>query len=915
VEVRIYGVSFAVASEIHPVFSKAAARVQQGVSRMSMVLPTQAYSLTIKPQPAAISVSSFSAKSDISSLYEYRIEFTSPDSDIGMDQVVGRPANFTIEPIDPDAAYLARMYGERAAQFSTMPKAFSTHGVIESFEKIGASADETRYSVTLRPKVAELNRARKSRLFQKQNYIEIITDVLRHYGYRLGVDFDFQKLRGKYKRHEYVTQYHETSFGFIRRLCAEEGVWFRLEQKRDRTVIVFGDDLDAYARKGRVIPFRLYSGLESAGAESVRSLRTITQRIPEAIQLNDYNHRQADVSLLVDANAAPSDKTTDGVDSTWGEHYETRDEGKAIARLRHEAHLATQISYRLRGNPFSLEVGEAVNLDVNPKDAPHGLLVTSIRFGGGRRTSYWCSFRAIPADRKWRTSIETIQRPKIEGILPARIDSPGKYTYGYVTEKGLYVTTMPFDLDEWSPGGRSRAIRMIRPYAGQNYGHHFPLIDGTEVALIFTNQDPNRPVIAGSLHDSLNQDLVNNLNHTRNIIRSAAQNELRMEDKRGYEHIHLTTPFQTSELNLGHMVDGDRKERGRGAELRSDEHLALRGGRGVFISADMQNAASGKQLDMQAAQRLLEQSLQQMEALGEAAKAAQAIAADHEKQRRFFSDTLTELKKAGVLLSGPNGVALVSGADMQLSTSENLIVTAGDSADIGVLKRFTVAAGEAISMFAQKLGMKLFAKGKVDVRSISDEMALAALKDVTITSTGGRLVLSAAKEVWIGAGGSYVKINANRIENGTPGDILEKCAAWNKQGATSTQQQRQELFDSQAELKFSQQFHIDSALRSFANSTGAMKYRILDETGVLIGGGALDEGGQTLRAFTDTSKPIKAVFDLGDGKWSVLNYKESFDFSGDAPTGRHLGVFDYADHSTSGIQSDADEDTDENDAI
>ncbi|SAK68535.1 Rhs element Vgr protein [Caballeronia catudaia] len=754
---------------------------------MSMVLPSQAYSLVLKPQPGLISVSSFNGKLDISELYKFNIEFTSPDSDIGMDEVVGRPAAFTVEPVDPDMDYLSRMFGERAKDFSKVPKAFATHGIIDTFEKLGTSADETRYRVTLVPKIADLARVRKSRLFQKQSVVEIITDTLRHYGYRLGVDFDFLKLRGKYKRHEYVTQYHETTFAFVQRLCAEEGLWFRFEQKRDRAVIIFGDDLEAYARKKRIVPFRLYSGLESAGAESIRSLKTITRRVPEAIQLNDYNHRQADVSLLVEENVAPADKTTDGVDSTWGEHYETREEGKEIARRRHEEHLATQISFRGRGNPFSLEIGEAMNLDVNPKDAPHGLLVTSIRLGGGRRTSYWCAFRAIPADRRWRTSISSITRPKIEGILPARIDSPGKYTYSYLTEKGLYVTTMPFDLDEWSPGGRSRAIRMMKPYAGQNYGHHFPLIDGAEVALIFTAQDPNRPMIAGALHDSLNPDLVNNLNHTRNIIRTAALNEMRMEDKRGFEHIHLTTPFQASELTLGHMVDGDRKERGRGAELRSDEHVAVRGGKGVFISADVQNAAGGKQLDMQPAQGLLEQALLQTQSLVVTAKAAQAIAADYESQKALLDGTLRELKKAGVLVSAPAGVGVASGEHLQLTAAKNLMATAGGSADIGVLRRFTVAAGEAVSIFAQRLGMKLFAKGKVEVQSQGDEMALSALKDVTISSVDGRLVLSAAKEVWIGAGGSYIKINANRIENGTPGDILEKCAVWSKPSAASAQ--------------------------------------------------------------------------------------------------------------------------------
>ncbi len=137
-------------------------------------------------------------------------------------------------------------------------------------------------------------------------------------------------------------------------------------------------------------------------------------------------------------------------------------------------------------------------------------------------------------------------------------------------------------------------------------------------------------------------------------------------------------------------------------------------------------------------------------------------------------------------MSAPAGIAVTSGSHLQLTAADNLIATAGGNADIGVIKRFTVAAGESVSLFAQKLGMKLFAaKGKVEIQAQSDEMSLAALKDLKITSTDGKLILSAAKEVWIGAGGSYIKINATGIENGTPGDIREKCASWDKQGANS----------------------------------------------------------------------------------------------------------------------------------
>ncbi|MFC6973401.1 DUF2345 domain-containing protein, partial [Paraburkholderia dipogonis] len=89
----------------------------------------------------------------------------------------------------------------------------------------------------------------------------------------------------------------------------------------------------------------------------------------------------------------------------------------------------------------------------------------------------------------------------------------------------------------------------------------------------------------------------------------------------------------------------------------------------------------------------------------------------------------------------------------------------------------------AISLFAWQLGMKLIAaKGRVEIQAQSDQMALAALKDVTISSTDGRIVITAATEVWLGAGGSYIQINGSGITNGSPGPILEKGASWDVPG-------------------------------------------------------------------------------------------------------------------------------------
>ncbi|MBR7943614.1 type VI secretion system Vgr family protein [Burkholderia cenocepacia] len=742
---------------------------------MSSILPTQAYELKLAPHPAPTSVLKFTGRDAVSELYRYDIEFTSPAAGLAMDQVVGRPAKFIIAPVDPGMDYLRRMFGERAAQFSKMPPAYTIHGVITEFDELGTSADETHYRVRLEPTLADLNRGVTSRLFQKQSVEEIVTDTLRHYGYRAGVDFQFN-LRGKYKRHEYITQYHETTFAFIQRMCAEEGIWFRWEQKKEHAVLVFGDDLDAYARKQRTVSYRRDAGLESAGRDAIKTLEKRTRRVPEAVRLHDYNHREAGVSLLVEENAARADKSTNGIDYRWGEHYETPEEGKQIARLRHEGHLAGQITFKGTGNPFWLEAGEVMRIDPAQADAKHGIFITSVESRGGRGDSYWVSFDGIPSDRVWRTPMASIRRPTIDGILPARITSPGNYKYAYLTEQGWYVIKLPFDLDEWSPGGTSRPVRFAKPYSGDNYGHHFPLIDGAEVAIVFTDGHPDRPVIIGAMHDSLHPDLVNNLNHTRNLVRTAAQNELRMEDKEGVEHIHLTTPFQASELNLGHMVDESRKERGQGAELRTDGHLAARGPKGMLLTTEAQAGASGNQLDMKGAQEQLQRAIERMASLTEAVQAAEATVAELKKQKALYADALDGLKRAAILVSAPSGIGLTSGEHLQVNADQNLIATAGGNFDVGIMRNFTVAAGRQVSLFAQAQGVRVVAaKQDVVVQARTGAMALAASKDIHVNSVDGSIVAASRGALTLTSGGAYIKIDGGNIELGCPGDIALKC--------------------------------------------------------------------------------------------------------------------------------------------
>ncbi|AIY41481.1 VgrG protein [Collimonas arenae] len=741
----------------------------------------QPYALDVPRAGASakdLSVVSFEGTEELGQPSRFAIRLTHPLADLPRASFVGMPATFTINP--PQLAGLPALGAGRKIQ-----------GVITSFGELDNNKDVTTYEVVLESRLAQLRNIRRCRMFLEKTFPQIIEDILREHGFAGdGSHFSFTLLR-QYEKRPIVTQWHETDLAFIQRLCRRCGIWFRMDAGEWGEVTHFGDDFTHYKRKPALTaPLSANAGLESVGAEAVHAFETHYKSIPQSFIVRDYNRLSAPPTIETEVNLARNDKTTYGQSYSWAPLHLDTEQAEWEGQLRHEAALCEQIVYQGKSNVLDLVPGAVFKFTnkVLP-DAEYGQLITSITHHGARDTAYHNSYSAIPSDRIYRLPLHEEEWPKISGTLSARIASPNRYPYAYMNQAGDYMVQFDFDRDPRQSGLNSCWMRLAKPFAGGlQTGFHFPLLDGTEVAVAFHDSDPDRPFIAHALHDSQNSDLITNQNRwmSRNEIRTQSNNKLRLEDWEGEEHVKLATEYGKSQLNLGHLVDAKKQKRGEGMEMRTDFWGSLRAAKGLFLSADAQPKASGQHLDMQAAQDLLDQALQQSQALGGAAKAAQAISADYDKQKALLENTLKQLKQAGILVSAPAGIGLASGGHLQLSAAQNLIATAGGNADVSVLKKFTVAAGDAISLFAQALGIKIFAaKGKVDIQAQSDEMALTALKDLKIVSVDGRLILSSQKEVWIGAGGSYIKITPESIENGTPGDILERCAVWNKPGAAS----------------------------------------------------------------------------------------------------------------------------------
>ncbi|MCO6060484.1 DUF2345 domain-containing protein [Pseudomonas sp. MOB-449] len=186
---------------------------------------------------------------------------------------------------------------------------------------------------------------------------------------------------------------------------------------------------------------------------------------------------------------------------------------------------------------------------------------------------------------------------------------------------------------------------------------------------------------------------------------------------------------------------------------------------------------------MSAAVEQLEAALALAKHLEQNAIAAQALAADSAQPEQLKA-ALHQLKESGLLASAPAGIALVTPRNLQQAAGQNLIAVAGGSADTSVLKRFTVAAGEAIGLFAQKLGLKFIAnQGPVTLQAQNDAMQLLARQGLEITSTEDEIHITAKQKIVLNGGGSYLTLAPGVAELGS-GDFTIKSRL-NQQGGAS----------------------------------------------------------------------------------------------------------------------------------
>lgn len=707
---------------------------------------------------AGLSVVSFEAVERLGEPYEVIVHLTHP-VELDRADYLGKPATFLIAPTD-----------------EAEPRTFA--GCITRFSKTAQTQDFHAYEMVVEPLVARLRLTRSTRIYQHQTAPEIIEAILRRHEL-VGHQFSF-RLRRQYPQHAFRFQYQMSDWEYIRLLMEQEGLYSYFLPGKFGEMVVFGDDIDHYLYKPELrVPYRETAGLE-AGVEAVIGLRTIAKTVPASFLVADYNPDLAWEPLKGEANVARKDKTTYGQPYVFGTHHLDFEGAKWEAQLRHEAAMASQVVYEGESNVLELRPARILRMDLALADAPNGQVITEVIHTGARDAAYRNTFKSIPSDRRFRLPLDEANWPKIQGTLSARITSPSRYPYAYLTQQGYYTVRFDFDFEDWPGGGECVPLRLAKPFAGAlQTGFHFPLIDGTEAAIAFRDGNPNKPYIAHVHHNSRQTDLITNQDRwlSRNVIRTQSDNKLEFEDWEGQEHVKLSTEHSgKSQLTLGHMVDGKWKRRGEGFELRTSGRGAIRGGKGLFITADDQPKANGQQLDMRAALGQLQLALAQAEDLANAARLANAEIADLRAENRWLKESMAELKEAVMVLSAPAGIAAVTPERIEIAAGKDVSIATSAGFNLSALANVAVAASGVLSLFAHKLGIKLLAaRGKVSIQAQSDAMELVSDKDMKLTSADGTLTANAANGVVISGGGSaYIKVHGDDVEIGGAGNLILK---------------------------------------------------------------------------------------------------------------------------------------------
>jgi type VI secretion system secreted protein VgrG len=663
-------------------------------------------------------------------------------------------------------------------------------GLITTVELIGGVDDNRLYRYTLRPWLWLATQTSDYKAFQNKSVIDILDEVLADYPYSVDKRLDtsvFPKLI-------WEVQHGETDAHFIQRLTQEWGISYFFEHDGGHHRLVLVSESGAW----RKFPSEAYHSLPmypqgfKVDQEHLTRFEPINRLRTGKVTFKDYDPRQPKADLTT-GDSLPRDTLFSEFERYEYEPgtYDSREVGNSRARIRMEERRAKGRRMRGAGNLRGIAAGNTYQIANHDRDALNrevlivstDLQLEDVGLHSGSTQQYTCrvKFEAHPTDEVFRPPLRA-HKPRVQGIQRAVVTGPENQEV-WCNDHGCVKVQFEWDRYGQYNENSSPWVRVSNGWSGDQFGAmHIPRI-GQEVLVDYLNGDPNTPIIIGRVPNQLNTPPWSL--PTQHALSGVASKELfgkrrshlLMDDTQGQIQAQLSSDHQSSQLNLGYLTSvpgqpGRKDARGEGFDLRTDGQGSLRGGRGLFFTAEGQIAAVGGHLTRDEFIRCMRAALEAAESLGNYSSQHEALKMDTAPQSSL-TKAIQEWD-AGANnhkdTSGQGGQPIIGAyapAGMAFATPETLTSYAGKHIDtisklnqqVTAGQQYVVNGGTGICLFAHSGDWKAIAhRGKLIVQAQSQSIEANAKTDVVMTATDGTIVGIAKSGITFMSGNAGIRI-------------------------------------------------------------------------------------------------------------------------------------------------------------
>ena len=366
-------------------------------------------------------------------------------------------------------------------------------------------------------------------------------------------------LTAPYAARPATLQPQENDLDFVLRLMTRRGLFFWSEIKDGNELIHIADhNQDCRPLERTELRYFPQAGLQTTVGQTTQvgilTLNLQAELKAEQFLQHDVDELSPDETLLAQRELPQNrqgEKQSCNVQFGPAVHSVDDAEHGALLRAQHAAAGAFQVV--LTSHAADLQVGRVIRLEADSYGSGisgdylicaidhRARQAAGLGLGGDDDQPYTNTVTLIPREVPWKDDWHSCRalpmtfnaRIESDGLEP-RLDDNGRYRYHQVADSATKA-----------PCQNSADVRRLQPYvsAGRELpaGWHLPLHDQTEVLVSCLNNDPDRPMIVGSVANPDTPSVVTSDAPWLNRVVTAGQNELCFSDQRDAGAITLRT--------------------------------------------------------------------------------------------------------------------------------------------------------------------------------------------------------------------------------------------------------------------------------------------------------------------------------------------------------------------------------------